>query len=390
MRPPQWLPFRSRSKHARAALQRRSRDQPAAAPASEAGEENIESTLAGWWQDLLGVDQVHSDDDFFALGGHSLIGVRLFAKIKKTFHVDLELAVLFEARTLSQLADVIRKAGAPAGSEQRRWSALVPIQPNGTRTPLFCIHAIGGDVLFYEQLAKALGPSQPFYAFQSPLVADPDRRDLTVEEMAALYIKEMRAFFPHGPYLLGAASYGGFVLYEMARQLQEQGVTPAAVIMFDVRVPGSGRYFGTDVKLAKFWRNIREGGARYLSKKFVEKSEYYWSKFMEHAVLSAGVKIYRMMGRPLSPALRFHWVSQGHWYALSRYTFKPFPGKITLVRATDRGPEVLGRSEDLTLGWGGLAQGGVEIIDVPTKHMFMLFDPYATTFAETLKTILPS
>ena len=90
----------------------------------------------------------------------------------------------------------------------------MPIQPDGSRVPLFCIHAIGGDVLFYEQLAKALGPSQPFYAFQSPLVADPDRRDLTIEEMAALYIEEMRTFLPQGPYLLGAASYGGFVLYE--------------------------------------------------------------------------------------------------------------------------------------------------------------------------------
>ena len=365
-------------------------EKPAAAPASVAGAESIESTLAGWWQELLGIDQVHSDDDFFALGGHSLIGVRLFAKIKKTFHVDLELAVLFEARTLGQLAEVIRKAGAPAGSEQRTWSALVPIQPNGTRIPLFCIHAIGGDVLFYEQLAKALGPSQPFYGFQSPLAADPDRRDLTIEEMAALYIKEMRAFLPQGPYLLGAASYGGFVLYEMARQLLEQGVNPAAVIMFDVRVPGAGRHFGTGVKLAKFWRNIREGGARYLSKKISEKSEYFWTKFMQNAVLPAGVNIYKTMGRPLSPTLRFHSVAQGHWHALSRYTFKPFPGKITLVRATDQGPEVLGRSDDLTLGWGGLAQGGVEIIDVPTKHMFMLFEPYVATFAETLKTILHS
>ncbi|MGB8845256.1 MAG: SDR family NAD(P)-dependent oxidoreductase, partial [Terracidiphilus sp.] len=153
--------------------------QPAATPASEAAAEDIESTLAGWWQELLGVDQVNADDDFFALGGHSLIGVRLLTKIKKTFHVDLELSVLFEGRTLGQLAEVIRKSGAPAGNEQRTWSALVPIQPDGTRTPLFCVHAIGGDVLFYEQLAKALGPSQPFYAFQSPLVADPDRRDLT-------------------------------------------------------------------------------------------------------------------------------------------------------------------------------------------------------------------
>ena len=180
---------------------------PTAAPAAAGDAESIESTLAAWWQDLLGVDQVSPDDDFFSLGGHSLIGVRLMAKIKRTFQVDLELAILFEARTLGQLAQAIRKASAPVNREPKTWSALVPIQPNGSRTPLFCVHAMGGDVLFYEQLAKALGPDQPFYAFQSPLVAQPDRRDITIEEMASLYIKEMRAFFPQGPYLLGAASY---------------------------------------------------------------------------------------------------------------------------------------------------------------------------------------
>ena len=167
-------------------------------------------------------------------------------------------------------------------------------------------------------------------------------------------------------------------------------MNPAAVIIFDVRVPGSDRYFGTGKKLAKFWRNLREGGVRYLGRKISEKSEHYWSQIVEHAVLPAGLRVYRMMGRPLSPALRFHWASQAHWYVLSRYTFKPFPGKITLVRASDQGPEVLGRREDHTLGWGDLAQGGVEIIDVPTKHMSMLFEPYVATFAETLKTILPS
>ncbi len=358
----------------------------ASAPAESGAD--IEATLAAWWRELLGVDQVGPDDDFFALGGHSLVGVRLFAKIKKTFNVDLELATLFEARTPRQLAEVVRKTGAPEASAPKSWSTLVPIQPNGSRTPLFCVHAVGGDVLFYEQLARALGPDQPFYAFQSPLVVEPDRRDLTIEDMAALYIKEMRAFFPQGPYLLGAASYGGFVLYEMARQLYEQDATPAAIVMFDVDLPGSGTIFSTRAKLARFWRNVRAGGANYLRKKFSEKREYYWTLFMEKAVLPAGVHLYKLARRPLSAPLRFYWVSQGHWRAYERYSFKPFPGKITQVRATDRGPEVLGREEDPTLGWGALAQGGVDVIDVPTQHMHMLFDPYVTTFAKTLTKIL--
>ena len=362
-------------------------------PASQsapAADGDIETTLAAWWQDLLGVDRAGPDDDFFSLGGHSLIGVRLIAKIKKAFQVDLELAVLFEARTPRQLAQVIRNASAPVYREQKTWSALVPIQPNGSRIPLFCVHAVGGDVLFYQQLAQALGPDQPFYAFQSPLVAEPDRRDITVEEMASLYIKEMRAFFPQGPYLLGAASYGGFVLYEMARQLNELGVVPAAVVMFDVTVPNSGEFFGNQVKIAKFFENIRHGGMRYLWRKTGEKTKYFCEKLMEHAVFPAGVYCYRLMNRPLSAPLRFYWISQGHWHALARYTFKPFPGRIVLVRAIDRGPEVLGVREDPTLGWGKLAGGGIEVIDVPTEHMNMLFEPYVKTFAEKLKAILLS
>lgn len=365
--------------------------QPAAtlAPAALGG---TEATLALWWQELLGVDRVGLDDDFFDLGGHSLTGVRLIAKIKKTFQTNLELATLFEARTVRQLAAVIGKSRLPAastsGEETRAWKALVSIQPNGSRIPLFCVHAVGGDVLFYQQLARALGPDQPFYAFQSPLVAQPDRSDITIEEMAELYIREMRAFYPSGPYLLGGASYGGFVLYEMARQLQQQGIMPAAVLMFDVRVPGSGQHFGNTVKLQKFWDNIRQERHRYLSRKIREKSRYFYDNFREVFIYPVVGAAYCKLGRPLPPALRFHWISRMHWRVLDKYSFKPFPGKITQVRATDRGPEVLGRIDDVTLGWKDLARGGVEIIEVPTQHMVMLFEPYVATFAEILKPLL--
>jgi hypothetical protein len=159
--------------------------------------------------------------------------------------------------------------------------------------------------------------------------------------------------------------------------------------MFDIAVPGSGEFFGGRVKAAKFFENIRQGGTRYLWQKTREKSEYFWAKLMNGTVLPAGVFCYRLMGRPLSAPLRFYWISQGHGRALAGYIFKPFPGKITVVRALKRYHERLGRRLDPTLGWGGLADGGVEVVDVPTGHMGMLFEPYVETFAEKLKAILP-
>jgi acyl transferase domain-containing protein/thioesterase domain-containing protein/acyl carrier protein len=366
------------------------------AASAPGAEESIEATLAAWWQELLGVDQVGLDDDFFSLGGHSLIGVRLIAKIKKTFQVDLELAVLFEARTLRQLSTLIGGARQPAPQQavqpgaQKAWTALVPVQPNGSKIPLFCVHANSGDVLFYEPLARALGPDQPFYAFQSPLLAQPDRTDITFEEMAALYIREMRAFYPSGPYMLGSASYGGYLVYEMARQLEEQGITPGLVLIIDLAVPGSGELLNTGAKLGRFLDNIRDGGLRYLSKKVREKSAYFWQDcFLKGAVYPAMLRACLAAKMPLPNALRFYYHSKAHWRVLAGYTFKPFPGKITLVRVADRGWEVLGRREDPLLGWGSLALGGVEIVDLPTGHFDMLFEPYVEIFAEKLKALLP-
>ena len=79
-------------------------------------------------------------------------------------------------------------------------------------------------MVFYEQLSKALGPDQPFYAFQSPLLFNADTRETSIEELASIYVKELRAFSPEGPYILGGLSFGGLVAFEMAQQLYAQGV----------------------------------------------------------------------------------------------------------------------------------------------------------------------
>jgi acyl transferase domain-containing protein/thioesterase domain-containing protein/acyl carrier protein len=351
--------------------------------------EGIEGTLAAWWQDLLGVERVGPDDDFFALGGHSLIGVRLFAKIKKAYQVDLELAVLFEARTVRQLADLIRNAVQLPGGEPKKESFLVPIQPLGTRVPLFCVHAVGGDVIFYEQLARALGADQPFYALQSPLVSHADIRDTSIEELASTYVRDMRAFFPQGPYLIGGASYGGLVAFEMAKQLYAQGAEPKLLILFDTAVPGNELRVDARDQLSNFWTGLRKQGAAYLMKKAAVKGKY-WGENISRRLLLVVFACYRFVGRGLPKTLRYIQMEEAHKKALARYVFRPYAGKITLMRAVDRGPEVLGKQEESTLGWGPLAEGGLEIHDVDTGHMSMLFDPYVSTFVEQLKPLLRS
>jgi thioesterase domain-containing protein/acyl carrier protein len=347
----------------------------------------IEAALATWWQELLGVEQVGIDDDFFVLGGHSLIGVRLFAKIKKAFQVDLELAVLFDARTVRQLAEVIRKAQQSESAEPRTWTSLVPIQPKGARTPLFCVHAVGGDVIFYEQLARALGTDQPFYAFQSPLVLRRDIRKISIEDMASIYVNEMRSFFPSGPYLIGGASFGGLVAFEMAKQLHALGVEPSLLVLFDASVPGHEEIVKATDQVSSFWRGLRNEGVGYLKGKAIVKRRYWGDNLIRRVRLIACAG-FRLIGRSLPVSLHYFQMEEAHKQALTRYVFKSYLGKVTLMRAIDRGAAVLSKREHPTLGWGPLAEGGLEIHDVETGHMSMLFEPYVTAFVEQLRPLL--
>lgn len=126
-------------------------------------EDEITRQLTRIWQEILAVESIGSDQNYFDLGGDSSLAVQLFAQIERVFAVKLPLATLFEAPTIEELARVLRRESAPAG-----WSPLVAIQTSGSRPAFFCVHGAGGNVLIYRELAQHLGPDQPFYGLQAP------------------------------------------------------------------------------------------------------------------------------------------------------------------------------------------------------------------------------
>src|SRR4030095_6864448 len=188
--------------------------------------DTVDLQLTKIWERVLGVEPIEANDNFFELGGHSLQAVRMFAQVEKTFGKTIPLATLFQAGTIKKLADILRKDGWSSPE-----SSLVPIQPNGSKPPLFCIHAGGGHVLFYRDLARRLGSDQPFYGIQARRLRGRQVAHSSVEEMAAHYIEEMRTVQPNGPYYLGGSSFGGLVAFEMARQLDAQGAEVALVAL---------------------------------------------------------------------------------------------------------------------------------------------------------------
>jgi len=352
----------------------------------------VEGKIAAWWQELLGTEQVSPDDDFFDLGGHSLVALRLFSKIRKTYHLDLALATLFEARTVRQLSALIRASNSPARALSKAWSPLVPIQPNGSKPPLFLVHGVGGTVLFYNDLVTCLGHDQPVYGFQSPFVSLEHKSQETLEELASAYIDAMRGVSLRGRYALGGASMGGVIAFEMARQLDAMGKKPDLLLLFDTSIAGSDQRLTTAAQASRHWQNLRRDGVSYLVEKLNARVRFLFMRpiyALVPKVKASACRCCKLLGLPLSTPLRTFQLQQLHFKVLEAYTPKPYAGKITLIRATDFEVTV-GTLRNPTLGWDKFADGGLAIHDVPGAHTSMFREPNVTVLAATLKTILPA
>lgn len=195
--------------------------------------DELELQLAKIWEKVLGVQSISIKDNFFDLGGQSLLAVRLFTEIEKEFGKNLPLAILFQAPTVEELANIIRKEKWLAP-----WNSLVAIQPKGSKTPLFYMHAGGGNLLVYRDLALSLDPEQPVYGLQPRGLEgkyDPFNR---IEDMADHYLASIRSIQPDGPYFLAGLSQGGVIAWEIAQRLHAQGQKVALLALFDAFGPG--------------------------------------------------------------------------------------------------------------------------------------------------------
>ncbi|MES2657056.1 MAG: amino acid adenylation domain-containing protein [Verrucomicrobiota bacterium] len=199
-----------------------------AAAASVPPRTDAERELVSIWEKLLDRGQVGIRDNFFDLGGNSLLAARLVAEIKSRWSVSLPVAAIFQSPVIEELATRLTEDGwSPS------WKSLVPLQPAGTKKPLFLIHGWGGDVFCFVGLARLLGPDQPVYGVQAVGLDGKEPPHADVTTMVAHYAREIRAFQPEGPYFIGGYSLGGLFAFEVARQLHESGRRVAMLVLFD-------------------------------------------------------------------------------------------------------------------------------------------------------------
>ena len=176
---------------------------------------DVEKQLVQLWEKLLNVQPIGVTESYFDLGGNSLLAMRMIADIEKKFNKRLPASIIFQEETIEKLAKQITLSKTEISQSR------VPIQPIGTKPPLFCIHVGGGDVIVYGSLASELGNQQPLYGLRfTNKIGD---QSLTLDKLTEKYLKEIREVQPVGPYYLFGYCIGGVIAYEMAQKLLKSG-----------------------------------------------------------------------------------------------------------------------------------------------------------------------
>lgn len=344
--------------------------------------DEITRQLTRIWQELLGIDSIGVDQNYFDLGGDSSLAVHLFLQIERVFKVKLPLATLFDAPTINELAQVLRSEAAPSG-----WSPLVAIRTAGSRPPFFCVHGAGGNVLIYRDLARRLGADQPFYGLQCPGL-DGSCAPLTrIEDMAARYVKEIRKTQPHGPYFLGGYCLGGIIAFEIAQQMQVQGERVALLALFDTTN-------WAQIPLPSMWDKSYYAIQRliYHAANFFRLDSAGRNQFLREKVkvLRTRIPVWRGMflakfaknpGANISESLVMAKIWQANDQAALTYVPRPYPGSVTDFRPIKQ-YRLLNRPD---AKWDRLAQGGQHVIVLPAYPAGMLLEPFVEDLATALQ-----
>ena len=350
-----------------------------------------EQRLRGIWEAMLGVSPVDVDDDFFALGGHSLKAIRLLNEVEREFGIDIRAGVLFEAPTIRQFAMRLRERKA------RPVSTTIPVQPLGHAPPLFFVPGGAGELFVFDALARELGPDQPLhvmdlYAFgdqPNAPEASAATAPLTMADIAARMIRDMRAIQPRGPYQLAGYSLGGNIALEIAQQLHAKSETVAMVLLLDCDGPG---YPYLQPFVSRTFTHIKyamslgpRSAIRYVSERTSQLSRKVrgtpppphtlFDKEEDLALIPPNV--IERMERALAPLI-------AAWEA---YVPGRYDGPVTLVRADIRQQMIGVIDVDPLLGWGGVLTN-LTTTRMACGHFDLLRAPQAPRLAEILKSVL--
>lgn len=346
---------------------------PYAAPSTDS-----EKKLCALWEDVLIIEGLGIDDDFFLLGGDSLAAVTLFSEVERIFGKKPPLATLLEQPTIRKLAAFLEATttAKPDATVERRampvvQRPLVAIQPNGDRLPLHLVHGNGGEVLILAGLIAYLPPDQPLYGITARGITAGEVLHTSFEPLIEDYLAAIRRVQPAGPYNLGGYCIGGMIACEMARRLRAAGEDVRTVIMID---PDYNRVLTP-------WLYWRSPDARVvkLLRLFVGIMWKTRVAVLRALRLAPGGRLHKASERRRMYAMQDNLAN-----AFRQNRPQPYEGAVTLLASAERAE----RASRFKVGWRVLAPA-IRITAIAPDH-YALFRSHVPRLGAAIKAVLES
>ena len=342
----------------------------------------LERQLADLWKTLLRREQISIRENFFHLGGDSLLAVQLACAVEKMTGVELPMATLFQSPTIESLAHRLgEKDWAPA------WSSLVPLKTEGSRPPLLFVHGVRGEVYRYLELVRRLPADQPCYGIQAVGLDGRASRHVTVEEMAAHYVEELLAFQPTGAFYLAGYSMGGWIAYEMAQQLRRRGRQVMLLALLDSGPAGKVALSHYASQMAVFiprrcafhlrrWLKLpRREQFAYLRRRWISFRQLFTQNRVPAPVVTAPPE---KNSQP--PKVAEDYIDYYHAVAAS-YQIREYRGPVEVFVSDQHHP-------GWKSYWKHQALGGASIHRIPGEHFEIFSEPNVPVFAEIFGKVL--
>jgi amino acid adenylation domain-containing protein len=340
--------------------------------------DDLEAKLLAIWQRSLKVRNIGPHDDFFDMGGHSLLAARMFAEVQKVNGRKIPLSVLIQNPTVAELASYLRN------QPETDWLGVVPIRERGSSPPLFIAHGLGSHLLLFRELADELGRDQPVYGIQ---LAAPTAKvgELSLEAIAARNVEEICALDPVGPYYLAGHSLGGLLVFEIATQLLRRGKEIGLLALLDCALKETQRLDkevpSEAFSFRKFFRRWRKKVYRLFATGFVITS---WRKILYNQMM---LKIWLLRRTYREGSFHPQLFGMDAYIALFAERYQPQPLDVdgVLFVAEDEAA-----SGSVGQGWSGLLQGRLTVQKVPGSHQTIFSAPNVAVLAKELAKWLKS
>jgi amino acid adenylation domain-containing protein len=338
----------------------------------------VEQTLADIWKQVLRLERVGREDNFFEIGGHSIKAVLLSARISTAFQKEIPVKLIFDRPTIEGQASFVR---GDAGLNSP--GSLVPIQRAGSRQPIFFVHPFFGLAHCYQELSRLLGPDQPFYGLQCYGLEIGQAPLSTIPAMAKFYLHDIRTVQPHGPYQLAGWSMGALIAYELAGQLAAEGETVSFLGLFEGHVP---QHTGqASAPSCNEWEKLvdeREAeNFRYKTKQVPTSEEEVSDPSLQMArYLAEFTDVPVEFSR--EQLTRLSRIIATNQLAVESYRPGSYPGNVSLFRVPAPA------DAEKSYGWAEFVLGELKIFEIPGTHDGFMSAPSVNIIASHLKCLL--